>query len=485
MRSGAVSDTRAWLRPALAGVLAITAARVVLLAFNRTDLFVDEAQYWLWGQELAFGYYSKPPLIGWVIALFTAFSEATFWVRLPAPLLHAATALILGAIADRLFGARAAVAVALGYVTLPMVALASLLISTDTVMFPFLAGALALYLRLLDRHEGWVAAACGLLLGLAFLGKYAAIYYLLCALLAGAVFPEARPRLRHGALLLAVFAAAISPNVIWNLMNGLTTVAHTLDNADWVRDPGARAGLHPVALLEFLAGQFAVIGPVLFGTLLIVTATARRQSAAVQFLLLFAVPIVVLVCIQALLSRAYANWAAAAYLAGTVIAVPWLMGRHRRWLVVSFAVNGLFSVALPLASVFPEALRLRGEPLLERYIGRAEMSETILDIARDLRVPAIVASHRDVLADLFHTGRDSGIAFYALPTAGRAPHHYARSYPFAGGDGDVLLVLPADETPPCPEEVMELAEMAPDSGAYRTRPQMLYLVPGLCLVPPG
>ena len=46
---------RGWLWPAAWGVLAVTAARVVLLAFNRTDLFVDEAQYWLWGRELAFG----------------------------------------------------------------------------------------------------------------------------------------------------------------------------------------------------------------------------------------------------------------------------------------------------------------------------------------------------------------------------------------------------------------------------------------------
>jgi len=115
-----VSDARRWLKPAAAGVIAITFVRVVLLAVNGTDLFVDEAQYWLWSQEMALGYYSKPPLIGWVIGLFTVFSDATFWVRLPAPLFHGATAMILGAIADRLFGARAAVVTALAYVTLPM-----------------------------------------------------------------------------------------------------------------------------------------------------------------------------------------------------------------------------------------------------------------------------------------------------------------------------------------------------------------------------
>ena len=66
MRNNGVTH-RSWLWPALIGVGAITLARIILMAFNRTDLFVDEAQYWLWGQDLAFGYYSKPPLIGWVI----------------------------------------------------------------------------------------------------------------------------------------------------------------------------------------------------------------------------------------------------------------------------------------------------------------------------------------------------------------------------------------------------------------------------------
>ena len=49
-----------WLVVALGALLAI---RLVALVFNRTDLFFDEAQYWAWSVEPAFGYYSKPPLI--------------------------------------------------------------------------------------------------------------------------------------------------------------------------------------------------------------------------------------------------------------------------------------------------------------------------------------------------------------------------------------------------------------------------------------
>ena len=64
------------------------------LYLNTTDLFFDEAQYWFWSEELAFGYYSKPPLIAWIIRAATEIcGRAKPASALPSPFLHAATAL--------------------------------------------------------------------------------------------------------------------------------------------------------------------------------------------------------------------------------------------------------------------------------------------------------------------------------------------------------------------------------------------------------
>ena len=71
----------------LVGVAAITALRLVWLALQPADLFPDEAQYWVWSQQLALGYYSKPPLVAWLIAFTTGlFGDSEFAVRLSAPL---------------------------------------------------------------------------------------------------------------------------------------------------------------------------------------------------------------------------------------------------------------------------------------------------------------------------------------------------------------------------------------------------------------
>ena len=42
----------------------VVVVRLAAMGFDRTDLYVDEAQYWLWGQHFDLGYFSKPPLIG-------------------------------------------------------------------------------------------------------------------------------------------------------------------------------------------------------------------------------------------------------------------------------------------------------------------------------------------------------------------------------------------------------------------------------------
>ena len=55
------SPTKNWFMAGAIAVVLLTLYRVTFLWVDQTDLFVDETQYWLWGQEFRFGYYSKPP----------------------------------------------------------------------------------------------------------------------------------------------------------------------------------------------------------------------------------------------------------------------------------------------------------------------------------------------------------------------------------------------------------------------------------------
>lgn len=465
-----------WFARSLMIVGAVTALRWVLLAFNRTDLFVDETQYWLWGQHFALGYYSKPPLIAWLIGAITTISgsDTQFWVRMPGAALHGLTALILAALAAQIYGARQAVLVAAAYVTLPMVAVGSLLISTDSVMAPFFAAALFFHYRLMVTGAARFAVLAGVAAGVAFLAKYVALYFLVGVAL-GAVFRvDMRISGRNTLILLGAFGAVAAPNIVWNLSNNMSTLSHTLDNIGWIRNEHPMSGVDPLRMIGFVLSQFALTGPVLFGAVVV----ALIRPAKVAGLLGFVWPALVAVSIQALFGQAYANWAASAFFAGTIVAVAQLAGR-RRLLLLSFAINATICLFLPLATLVPR-LSVDGQtPLLARYLGRESVSRQIINLAQQAgRVP-VIADDRGVLADLFYTGRDSGLSFYAVRPEGRPGNHYELYFPAPETmTGKVLLVsaLPPDcGAKPAPVVLDTVG------GAYAKRGLSAYLTDAECL----
>ena len=52
-------------------LLALTTVfRLAYLLSVPLDLAGDEAYYWDWSRQLDWGYFSKPPMVAWIIAIF-------------------------------------------------------------------------------------------------------------------------------------------------------------------------------------------------------------------------------------------------------------------------------------------------------------------------------------------------------------------------------------------------------------------------------
>ena len=89
---------------AVAILAALTVIRLIGLEFSVVDLFFDEAQYWAWSREPAFGYFTKPPLLAWIIAgAETLCGSSEACIRAPAPILYFGTCLLVFAIARQLY----------------------------------------------------------------------------------------------------------------------------------------------------------------------------------------------------------------------------------------------------------------------------------------------------------------------------------------------------------------------------------------------
>jgi 4-amino-4-deoxy-L-arabinose transferase-like glycosyltransferase len=376
----AASEERAW-RQALWIVFAVTLARLAWLSLGRADLYPDEAQYWLWSLHPAFGYYSKPPLVSWLIAATTAvFGEDEFAIRLSAPLLHFATSLIVFALARRLYDSRVALWSAAAYATLPGVSASAAIMSTDAPLL--LCWAVALYAFLRAREPGggrwWIAV--GAAAGLGLLAKYAMAYWLLSALLFLLLFRDERRHLPRflGATALALVIYA--PNFLWNAANGFVSYRHTRDNA-------ALGGvlLHPLHFLEFFASQFAVFGPIFFAMLIWLALTARRSLAdrRAALLAVFALPTLAMMLVVSFLSRAQPNWSAPTFVSAVVLVVAFLLAQRRQaWVAASVALHLTLAVVcfaahdaaaalgVPLPAKYDLLHRLRGWKVLGSSVSR-------------------------------------------------------------------------------------------------------------------
>ena len=104
-----VAGSAAWTRRFVILFLGVLGVRILFAALFPLGFAGDEAYYWDWGRRLDWGYYSKPPMVGWLFALAGWVGNDSFFAfKLVAVLLTALGTLALFALARDLYGEQAA-----------------------------------------------------------------------------------------------------------------------------------------------------------------------------------------------------------------------------------------------------------------------------------------------------------------------------------------------------------------------------------------
>jgi 4-amino-4-deoxy-L-arabinose transferase-like glycosyltransferase len=339
-------DDERVLRRTLLVLLAVTVARLLWLRLGGLDLYPDEAQYWLWSLTPDWGYFSKPPLIAWVIRATTlVLGDDETGIRIASPLLHFGTALVMFFTARRLYDARVAMWSAIAYATLPAVSASSLLISTDVPLLFCWAVALHAFVRAREPKASRWWIVVGIAAGIGLLAKYAMAYWLLSALLFLLVVRDERRHLRSFLMATTIALVIYAPNFLWNLTHGFVSYRHTEANAEI-----SGFAVHPGAFGEFLGSQFLVFGPIFFATLLVIVVLLGRvlKDPRARLLAVFALPTLAMMIAVSLLSRAHPNWSAPTYISATILVVAFLIEHGRLALVTGSVALHIAAVALLL-----------------------------------------------------------------------------------------------------------------------------------------
>ena len=443
------ADVRPWATWTLLMILGVGALRLVVNALGMVPVHFDEGQYWAYGQEIAFGHFSKPPLVGWVILATTSLGgDTTFWLRTGAVLAHALVALGTFVVGRRLFDGQTGFWAAAGYTAAPGVSVSAMIMSTDPVMMAAWVLALYAWIRAMDGARFWWLVM-GAALGAGFLAKYTILAFAVGAMGYGLFAPRGRDWVGVGLAAGAALAVA-APNLIWQATHDFATVTHVAEDAA----PGGSL-FNIGKMAEFLGAQLGVIGPVWFLAIMAGLLTRSwwndwrmRLLGWQTFGLLL--PIIAL----AFVTRAQPNWAAPAYVGGAIFAARLLL-IHRWYGALKFqAAIGAIAALAVYAAAFayhstPLSLPRSPDPFKKMRIG-TPFCERALAAMGEEGAEVLLSDDRRRLSECMFMG---SLTFQDIAVWNPDPwpenHHEM-----------VASLHPGDQ------RVMILAVMTPEAGAY-------------------
>ncbi len=322
-------------------LLAVGLFRVYYILNGPLDLSPDEAHYWEWSRRLDLSYYSKGPMIAYLISLGTfVFGNTVFGIRIMAVVFSALSSIFIYRLGKQLYGEQVGFFSAILIQIIPLFSAYGILFTIDSPFIFFWIMALVFFSEALSvqpsatggRNSGehskeniksnisnltsqlyW--CLLGLSIGLGLLTKYTMAFFYPCAFLSLCFSKELRRLLITKGPYIAVIVSILvfSPVIIWNANHDWVTLRHTAGQAHIAE--GIRVSLK--SFFEFLGSQLGVITPLLF-FLMAVSIWNLRGERKGEFLFWFSVPVFAFFFFKSMQAKVQANWALPCYITGIV-----------------------------------------------------------------------------------------------------------------------------------------------------------------------
>ena len=384
-------------------VVVLLALKLVALNYTTFNLFGDEAQYWLWSKDIDFGYFSKPPFLSWIIRIYTEILGSSFVSLKLLP--SFAYLLIAWSIYNILVNSgldkRDSLTGCLIFLFIPAVSFSSFIISTDLFLLLFWSLSLNELIKINKEQNIKNFILLGIFLGLGFLSKYAAIYFIICLFILILLDKKFRKiffnNLFGFSLTFLSILIIILPNIIWNFNNDWITLQHTSDNANF-----ANIEIDLIRGLEFLLIQILMLGPfIVLGGLY----GFNKWNYTQKIFLIFSMPVILIVFMEAIIVRANANWAAPALI--SLFLVLYIRINISFFKIANIIFN--FAVCFVLFAMIGISYPSK---IFDRIDGLNDYALKIYNSSSNGVVKNIVVSDRLLFSSLNFELKDMNINFY-------------------------------------------------------------------------
>jgi 4-amino-4-deoxy-L-arabinose transferase-like glycosyltransferase/membrane-associated phospholipid phosphatase len=352
-------------------LLAMSLFRIYYITQGPLDLSPDEAHYWEWSRRLDWSYYSKGPMIAYLIYMSTSiFGDSVFGIRIMAVLFSALSSIFLYILGKKLYDEKVGLFSAILIQIIPLFSAFGILFTIDSPFIFFWILSLFFFWKVVSSGHiikdfnselgtrnsnhllseinpptpplekggkgGFEKRECrgthysspithhpsliywillGISIGCGLLTKYTMALFYLSAFLFLLLLKEQRKVLFTKGPYVAFLISLIvfSPVIIWNTHHDWVTFRHTAGQVQMAK--GVQLSLK--SFFEFFGSQLGIITPFLF-IIMGVSLWKLRNQPEGAFLFWFSIPIIAFFLLKSIQGKVQANWALPGYITGII-----------------------------------------------------------------------------------------------------------------------------------------------------------------------
>lgn len=388
------------------GLAAISVFRIYYILHGPLNLSADEAHYWEWSRRLDLSYYSKGPMIAYLIYLGTLlFGNTVFGVRFLAVVFSALSSAYLFKLVLLMYGKDfqkqnsgpnhassggqryIAMLSALVLQAIPLFAAFGILFTIDSPFIFFWILSLYFFYEAItkkskDQGKYWIFL--GIFIGCGLLTKYTMAFFPICGILL-LLFSDRRYLLKTPMpyITCLISLAVFSPVIIWNMQHGWVTILHTAGQAH-IADVITFSLKN---LIEFLGSQIGIVTPLFFCLMIYALFRLYFSDDTLQskFLFFFSIPVIVFFTLKSCQGKVQANWAMFGYIAGIIAAVQFSVKDRSKIRKVFLAISVGLALVLTSISHYPSIVGLpqKLDPSA-RLRGWKELGQEVSSISEEM-----------------------------------------------------------------------------------------------------